>query len=87
MGELLRSLIVLSPLAATTLIASVIQGKALAELLGPEGNGRFFLAAAFFSLATTLAAVGIHSAMTKLVSEFQGAQQFSLLWDSVHLAY
>jgi len=85
MRELLRNLAVLSPLAVTTLIASVIQGKALAELLGPEGSGRFFLAAAFFSLATTLAAVGIHSAMTKLVSEFRGAQQFSLLWDSVHL--
>ena len=62
-----------------------MQGKVLAEVLGPEGNGAFYLAAAFFSLATTLAAVGIHSAMTKLVAEFRGVHQIGMLWGVVYM--
>jgi O-antigen/teichoic acid export membrane protein len=86
MRQLVRSLLILSPLTAITLAASLVQGKALAVILGPEGNGRFFLAASFFSLATMLGAIGIHSALTKLVSEFRGSSQPELVWEAVLLA-
>jgi O-antigen/teichoic acid export membrane protein len=81
---LLRSLLILSPLTALTLAASIVQGKVVAELLGPEGSGRFFLAASFFAFATTVGAIGIHSAMTKLVSEFR-TRSPGLVWETVLL--
>lgn len=75
MRATLRAFRTLSPLTLLTLVAALAQNKVLAVTLGPSGTGIYFLAAAFLTAISTLAGLGVSSALSKLVSERRDADR------------
>jgi O-antigen/teichoic acid export membrane protein len=75
MRDVLRSFILLSPLAFVNLTLTLVQGKVLAVVLGPDGTGLYFLAISFTGLIATLMGLGLSASLPKLVAEFRENRQ------------
>jgi O-antigen/teichoic acid export membrane protein len=78
MRDVLRSFILLSPLAFVNLTLTLVQGKVLAVVLGPDGTGLYFLAISFSGLIVTLMGLGLSASLPKLVAEFREKHQVDI---------
>src|SRR4051812_35850415 len=68
-----------------TAVAALVQNKVLAIVVGPAGVGFYGLALTLATLFSTIAALGISSALMKRIAELGGTEQESDTWSTAIL--
>jgi O-antigen/teichoic acid export membrane protein len=83
----LRGFLAISPLTAVTVVTALLQNKVLAVALGPAGTGFYALILTFAGGFSTVAGLGISSALMKQISEFGTGDRRDEIWPITILGF